>query len=101
MSSMRRIYSSSSSATHHIFFPPRLQVGAFQQDPNGFSPHPRNQFAFHHFFGQQARRPTRSAFRRWTTVHGYDALPLLPIQQARFPPPPRLVPSARHTALPI
>src|SRR5207249_11722761 len=53
MSSIRRMYSSSSSATHHIFFPPRLQVVAFQQDPNRFSPHPRNQFALHHFFGKK------------------------------------------------
>jgi H+-transporting ATPase len=31
---MRAMYSSSNSATHHIFFPPRLQVVAFQQHPD-------------------------------------------------------------------
>ncbi len=44
---MRAMYSSSNSATHHIFFPPRLQVVAFQQDPDGFSPDPWYQLAAH------------------------------------------------------
>src|SRR6266496_1028222 len=85
MSSMRRMYSSSSSATHHIFFPPRLQVVAFQQNPNRLPSHARHQFAFHHFFGQQAHRPARAAFRWWTTGQRHDALPMLRIQQGRFP----------------
>ena len=67
----------SRSATHHIFFPPRLQVVAFQENPDRFPTHPRHQFAFHRFLGQQAHRPTSSALRRWTTGQRYDALPLL------------------------
>ena len=37
------MYSSLSSATHHIFFPPRLEVVAEEQNPDGFPSHPRNQ----------------------------------------------------------
>src|SRR6266581_2461580 len=85
MSSIRRMYSSSSSATHHIFFPPRLQVVAFQQNPNRLPSHARHQFAFHHFFGQQAHRPARAALRWWATRQRHDALPVLHIQQDRFP----------------
>src|SRR6266581_4922842 len=101
MSSIRRMYSSSSSATHHIFFPPRLQVVAFQQNPNRFPSHSRNQFAFYHFFGQQAHRPARAAFRRWTTRQRHDALPVLCIQQGHFPRPWPLVQGPLQTALPI
>src|SRR6201998_2168709 len=101
MSSMRRMYSSSSSATHPIFFPPRLQVVVFQQDPNRFPSHSRNQFAFHHFFAQQAHRPARAAFRRWATRQRHDALPVLLIQQGRFPRPWPLVPRPFQAALPI
>ena len=69
------------------FFPPRFQVVAFQQDPNRFPSHSRNQFAFRHFLGQQAHRPARAAFRRWTTRQRHDALPMLRIQQGRVPRP--------------
>jgi len=48
-SSMRAMYSSSSSATHHIFSPPRFQVVAFQQDSDRLSSHPRHQLALHCF----------------------------------------------------
>jgi hypothetical protein len=48
-SSMRAMYSSSSSATHHIFFPPRLWVVAFEQDSDRFSSHPRHQLALYCF----------------------------------------------------
>ena len=88
MSSMRRIYSSSSSATHHIFFPPRLQVVAFEQDPDRFPSHPRHQFAFHHFFRQQAHGPPRTAFGRGPAGQSDDALPLLGVEQALFPAAP-------------
>src|ERR1039458_5307737 len=52
-SSMRAMYSSFSSPTHHIFFPPRLEVVAFQQYPDCLPSHLRNQFSLDHFFGQQ------------------------------------------------
>jgi hypothetical protein len=67
-----------------ICSPPRLQVVAFQQDPDRFSSHSWNQFAFHHFFGQQAHRPTRAAFRRRIDT-----------------PAPRYVADAAHPARPL
>src|ERR1039458_9272383 len=47
------MYSSSSSAMHHIFFPPRLKVVFLQQDPNCLAPCPGDQFAFDRFLGHQ------------------------------------------------
>ncbi len=84
-SSMRAMYSSSSSPTHHIFFPPRLQFVAFQQHPDGLSPDSRYQLAFDYLFGQQAHRPARPTRRRLTTSHGNDALSLFPIQSPSCP----------------
>ena len=78
------MYSWSNFATHHIFFPPRLQVVAFQQHPNGFSAHSRNQFAFDHLFGQQPHRPTRSPFRRRRADHGDNLLALALVQGRSF-----------------
>jgi hypothetical protein len=76
-SSMRPMYSSSSSAMHHIFFPPRLQVVAFQQDPHRLSSHPRHQLAFHRLFRQQANGPPCPAGGRRTAHQRHDALALL------------------------
>src|SRR5664279_3504599 len=56
-SSILKMYSSSNSPTHHIFFPPWLEVMAFQHNSNGLSAHARNKFAFDHFLGQQPHRP--------------------------------------------
>src|SRR5688572_12617653 len=68
------MYSWSSSATHHIFFPPRLEVVAFEQDPDCLSAHAGNQFALDRFLGDQAHRPASPAFRRLAAHHGDDAL---------------------------
>src|SRR5664280_913595 len=84
---MRAMYSSLSSPTHHIFFPPRLQVVALQQHPNGLSPHSRNQFAFDNLFGQQPHRPTRPPFRRRRTDHGDNLLALALVQSRSFARP--------------
>ena len=35
--SIRAMYSGVSSAMHHIFFPPRLEVVALQQNPDGLA----------------------------------------------------------------
>ena len=78
------MYSWSNFATHHIFFPPRLQVVAFQQHPNGLSAHSRNQFAFDDLFGQQSHRPTRSPFRRRRADHGDNLLALALVQGRSF-----------------
>jgi hypothetical protein len=59
---------------HHIFFPPRLQLVALQQNPDCLSAHFGHQLALDSLFGDQADRPTGSAFRRLTADHGNDAL---------------------------
>src|SRR5258708_8547670 len=68
-SSILSIYSSSNLPTHHIFFPPRLEVVAFQQHPDGLPADVRHPFALDHFFGKQPHRPTRSPFRRRRADH--------------------------------
>ena len=93
------MYSSSNSPTHHIFFPPRLQVVAFQQDPDGFSPYPWYQLAFDHLFGQQAHRPARPSRRRLATSHRNDALSLFPIQRRSCPRPGGVIQCALQPAL--
>ena len=82
---MRSMYSWSNVATHHIFFPPRLQVVAFQQHPDGLSPHTRNQLAPDYFFGQQAHRPASSTFWRRRADYGNNLLTLALVQSRRFP----------------
>jgi hypothetical protein len=72
-----------SSATHHIFFPPRLEVVTCQQDPYGFPAHPRHQPAFDRLLGHQPHRPAGPAFRRFATNQGNDSLLLRLIQQFR------------------
>jgi len=71
---MLRMYAASSSAMHQLFFPPRLQVVALQQNPNGLATHLGNQFAFDGLFRDQADRPARPAHRRVTAHHGDDPL---------------------------
>src|ERR1039457_7666206 len=57
------MYSTSSSAMHHIFFPPRLKVVFLQQDPSCLASCPGDQFAFDRFLGNQPHGPTRIAWR--------------------------------------
>ena len=68
------MYDWSNSAMHHIFFPPRLQLVALQQNPDCLSAHLGHQLAFDGLFGDQADRPAGPAFRRITADHGNDAL---------------------------
>src|SRR6266581_3688027 len=74
VSSIFSMYSAVSSATHHIFFPPRFQLVALQQNPDCLSAHLGHQLALDGFFDNQAHRPTSSPFRRLTANHGNDAL---------------------------
>src|ERR1017187_2142793 len=75
------MYSSSSSATHHIFFPPRLQVVVEQENPNGFPSHLGDQFSFDDLLGHQPHRPS-SAPSWWSAAnHGNDPLLLAFVQQ--------------------
>src|SRR5664280_484294 len=80
-SSMRAMYSSSSFATHHIFFPPRLQVVALEQDADALPPHLWHQLAPDRLFGQQPYGPACPSLRRRRAGHGDDALPLFLIQR--------------------
>src|SRR6202023_3590597 len=66
-SSIFSMYSGLSSATHHIFFPPRLQVVAFEQDPNRFSSYPRYQLALDRLCGDQAHGPAGMSLWRLGT----------------------------------
>jgi hypothetical protein len=75
-----RLHSSSNSPTHHIFFPPWLEVMAFQQNSNGLSAHAGNKFAFDYFLGQQPHRPAGPPLWRRRTHHGDNALLFLLIQ---------------------
>ena len=74
------MYSSSNFPTHHIFFPPRLEVVAFQQDTDGLSAHVRNKFASNHLLGQQPHRPACPAFWRRRAHNRNDALFLFEVQ---------------------
>src|SRR5215831_12159538 len=64
----------------HIFFPPRFEVVAEQENADGFSSHAGHQFALHRFLGYQTYGPTGAAFRRVATHHGDNPLPLAGIQ---------------------
>src|SRR4051794_28727789 len=68
------MYSSSSSATHHIFFPPRLEVVGKEQDADGFPPHAGDQLALHGFLSHQTHGPSRAAFGGITAYHGDNPL---------------------------
>src|SRR3974390_1772211 len=81
-SSILAMYSSSNFATHHIFFPPRLEVVAFQQDTNGLSTHIGDQFSFDHLFRQQSHRPACPAFWGRRADHRHYP-PLLLLVQCR------------------
>jgi hypothetical protein len=75
------MYLRSSSATQHIFFPPRLQVVAFEQHPDGLSPSAGNQLALDGLLGHQTHGPTRPPFRRFAAGHGDDTLLLGSVQK--------------------
>src|SRR3954451_16390669 len=98
-SSILPMYSSSSSATHHIFFPPRLEVVGKKQDAYGFSAHAGNHPPLHGFLGHQTHGPAGAAFGRIATHHGDNPLLLavvenggragaLLLKQRRFQTPP-------------
>src|ERR1035441_2005318 len=80
-SSMRATYSLSNFATHHIFFPPRLQIVAFEQHSYGLPPCAWNQLAPDRLFGQQTYGPACPSLRRRRARHRDDALPLFLIQR--------------------
>jgi hypothetical protein len=70
-----------SSATHHIFFPPRFEIVVQEQDPNGFSSHAWNQSPLHGFFRHQAHGPSGATFGRIAANHSDNSLLLAVLQQ--------------------
>src|ERR1700738_4210797 len=77
------MYSSVSSGTHHIFFPPRLEVVAEQQNPDRFASYARDQSLLYGMLGHQAHGPAGMAFR-WTGAdHSDDPLFLAVFKQRR------------------
>src|SRR5271157_394938 len=74
------MYSSSRSATHHIFFPPRLEVVVEQQNPNRLPSYLWHQFTLHRFLRHQADRPAGTTFWRIAADHRDDPLFLVGVQ---------------------
>jgi hypothetical protein len=64
-SSMRAMYSWSSAATHHIFFPPRLQIMIPEQNADRFPPHLPHQLLLHRFLGDESNAPPRLPSGGW------------------------------------
>src|ERR1700677_4440199 len=83
-SSMRAMYSSFSSAMHHIFFPPRFQFVALKQDADRLPAYLRRQLPLDRFGSDQPHRPPRLAFGRRTAYHGDDPLALSRVQSSLF-----------------
>jgi hypothetical protein len=79
-SSIFAIYSSLSSATHHNFFPPRLEVVVEEQNPDGFSSRSRNQPPLQGFLGHQAHSPPGATLRRASEDRGDNVLFLAGVQ---------------------
>src|ERR1017187_9161192 len=88
---MRAMYSSFSSATHHIFFPPRLQFVALKQDADCLPAHLRCQLPLYRFGGDQAHTPPRYALWGRRAHHGDDPLALAYVQGYLFAGPRRFV----------
>src|SRR3954447_16471993 len=80
-SSILAMYSSVSSATHHIFFPPRLEVVVKKQNPDGFPSYSWDQSALDRFFGYQSHGPPSAPLWWVAAHHGDNALTLTILQQ--------------------
>src|SRR5580693_1749504 len=93
------MYSSSRSATHHIFFPPRLEVVVEQQNTDGFPAHSWHQFPFNRLLGYQSHAPTGVALGWLATYHGNDALLPVCVQHFGRSGPLLLIESAIQTGL--
>src|ERR1043165_10316861 len=80
--------SRSISATHHIFFPPRLQVVGGEDDAEGLSADLRSDAAVHRLLGEECGGPPGSPWRGRPAHHRDDGSLLRAVQ-----PPWRLRPS--------
>src|SRR5215470_18264873 len=79
-SSILAMYSSLSSATHHIFFPPRLEVVVQEQNPDRFPSHARDQAPLDGLLCYQTDRPAGAALRGIATHHRDNPLFLAVIE---------------------
>src|ERR1035437_6490211 len=79
---MRAMYSSFRSATHHIFFPPRLQVGALEQDADALPPHLWHQLPPHRFLGNEPNAPACMPQGWLATDHSDNPLARARLQQS-------------------
>jgi hypothetical protein len=95
------MYSSSRSATTHIFFPPRFEIVAEQENSDGFPSYTGNQFALDSFFRYQTDGPTSATFRRTATYHCNQTLLLAVIEHFGRSRPLFLVQCALQAALQI
>src|SRR6266508_1362147 len=82
-SSIRFTYSSSTFGTHHIFFPPRLQLVAIQHPADRLSAHRGDDLSASRLLGDQRQRPLRPT-RRWRRAdHRHDRRLLPRVQESR------------------
>src|SRR6266498_2414615 len=82
-SSIRVTYSSSSFGTHHIFFPPRLQLVAGQHSADRLSAYRGDDLSASRLLGDQRQRPLRPT-RRWRRAdHRHDRRLLPRVQESR------------------
>jgi hypothetical protein len=81
------------------FFPPRFQIVAQREKPDGFPSNAGNQFAFDGFFSDRTYRPTRAAFQRATAYDCNQTLFLAIVQHFRRSGPLFLLQGPIQTAL--
>src|SRR5215467_12810298 len=93
------MYSSSRSATTHIFFPPRFEIVAEQENSNGFPTYTWNQFAFDGFFRHQTHSPTGATLRRAAAHHCNQTLFLAVVEHFGCPRPLSFVQRPIQSAL--
>src|SRR5687768_11905418 len=80
---MHAMYSTSSVGTHHIFFPPRLQVVVGEDLANGLAPHVGDNPPASALLGGHADRPPRIAIWGRSTNHRDNRRLLASVQQFR------------------
>src|SRR6476659_7776212 len=97
-SAIFEMYSSLRSATHHIFFPPRLEIVVKQQDADGLSSHSGYQSPLHRFFHYQPNGPAGATLRRVTADHRDNPLFLAIVQHFSRSGPRLLVEGAFEAA---
>jgi hypothetical protein len=78
------MYSASSFGTHHIFFPPRLQVVSRQELPYGFALDLSDDSALLGLLGNEAHGPTSAAVGRSAAHHGDDRTLVGVVQERRW-----------------